>query len=116
MSGEHRGDPRRSSADDQQGHHGIIVVRIVEASRDRLGRLHSLAHGGRDQPHAAELAGDVQTWLAALEPLIDVGEIDPATCAAEHQRDRVDRARLQTFTVADAARGVGEVGPMINDH
>ena len=66
-----------------------------------LGRL-------ADQPHAAQLAGDVDARTLVSELRADVGDVDAALLGAEHQADRLHRAGRQAGAVADAGRGVDQ--------
>jgi hypothetical protein len=110
---QHRRDARRAGAHHEKRQR---VVGWVERFVDRIDRLHTLANGRRDEAHAAELARDVDAALRGFEPRVDLGEIDAAARAAEHELDRVDRAGAQALAVTDASGRVREASLTRHDH
>ena len=85
-------------------------ARLGDALGNRSDRLTALLDGVGDQPHAAELAGDVDTGHVALEARRDLRDLDATRGGAKDQGDRVGGTRGLAGTMTDARRGLDQLG------
>jgi hypothetical protein len=102
----------RAGADDD---HVVDRWVIRGPLREILDGLAPLSHRVADEPHATELAGDVDALGVGLERLAHQGNVDPSGGGAEDQRDRVDGARRGAGAVADTLGRVDQFRAAVDD-
>src|SRR6266566_1709983 len=105
-------DARRTGPDD---HHIVFQGAGLDRGADRVKRLAPLLGAFADQAHAAQFARDVDAGHVGFEIGVDLRDIDTALFGAEHELDRVDRARRQARSVADAVGGIDQFGLVVDD-